>query len=108
MAVTDAHDTTTAPDPGWPGRSAGLSKRESDVLALLAQGLTNREIAKAVFLSPETVKGYVAQIYSKLGVRNRVEASRFVHCSVGSTASPGLGSPDRSAPIATGSGDAGR
>jgi two-component system, NarL family, response regulator LiaR len=81
MGVTDAPDTTAAPDPEWPGRSKGLSKRESDVLALLAQGLTNREIAEAMYLSHETVKGYVAQIYSKLGVRNRVEANRFVHRS---------------------------
>jgi DNA-binding NarL/FixJ family response regulator len=81
MAVTDAHGTTTAPDPEWPGRSAGLSERESEVLALLAQGLTNREIAEVVFLSPETIKSYVAQIYSKLDVRNRVEASRFAHRS---------------------------
>ena len=81
MAVTDAHDAAVGPDPGWPGRSAGLSERESEVLALLARGLTNREIAEAVFLSPETVKSYVAQIFSKLGVRNRVEATRFVNRS---------------------------
>jgi DNA-binding NarL/FixJ family response regulator len=81
MAVTDAHDTMTAPDPEPPGGPAGLSPREGEVLALLAEGLTNREIADALFLSPETVKGYVAQIYATLGVRNRVEASRVAHCA---------------------------
>ena len=81
MAVTDARDAAAGPDAGWPGRSAGLSERESEVLALLARGLTNREIADAMFLSPETVKSYVAQILSKLRVRNRVEATRFVHRS---------------------------
>ena len=65
----------------WPGKRAGLTERESQVLALLAEGMTNREIAKGLYLSAETVKSYVAQIFSKLDVRNRVEATSFVHRS---------------------------
>ncbi len=68
-------------DLEWPGKSVGLTERESQVLTLLAEGLTNREIAAALYLSAETVKSYVAQIFSKLEVRNRVEASSFVHKS---------------------------
>ena len=63
----------------WPGKEVGLTERESQAVALLAEGLSNREIAAALYLSPETVKSYVAEIFSKLNVRNRVEATNFVH-----------------------------
>src|SRR3990172_2549849 len=52
-----------------------LSKRETEVLALLAAGLSNKEIAQKLFLSIETVKWYNNQIYSKLGVSNRTQAA---------------------------------
>lgn len=70
---------TTAPT-GTARRSGGfdppgpLSERETEVLVLLAQGLTNRQIAEALFLSPETVKTYVSRLYAKLGVTNRASA----------------------------------
>jgi DNA-binding NarL/FixJ family response regulator len=51
-----------------------LSERETEVLVLLAQGLTNRQIAESLFLSPETVKTYVSRLYAKLGVTNRASA----------------------------------
>jgi two-component system, NarL family, response regulator LiaR len=56
-------------DPPGP-----LSERETEVLVLLAQGLTNRQIAEALYLSPETVKTYVSRLYAKLGVTNRASA----------------------------------
>jgi DNA-binding NarL/FixJ family response regulator len=65
----------------WPAQSIGLTERESQTLVLLAEGLSNREIAAALFLSAETVKSYLAQVFQKLGVRNRVEAAAFVHRS---------------------------
>jgi DNA-binding CsgD family transcriptional regulator len=65
----------------WPGKSSGLTERESEVIALVAAGLTNQEIADRLFLSRETIKSYVGSIFSKLEIRNRVEASRFVHRS---------------------------
>lgn len=62
----------------WPGREAGLSQRESQVLLLVADGLTNGEIATALYLSLETVKSHVRQVLRKLGLRNRVQAARYV------------------------------
>jgi DNA-binding NarL/FixJ family response regulator len=51
-----------------------LSDRESEILPLIAQGATNREIAAAVFLSPHTVKEHTSALYRKLGARNRADA----------------------------------
>jgi two-component system response regulator DesR len=51
-----------------------LSKREREVVRLIASGATNREIAERLYLSPHTVKEYTSSVYRKLGVRNRAEA----------------------------------
>jgi NarL family two-component system response regulator LiaR len=53
-----------------------LTDREREVLALLAEGLTNKEIAAKLTLSPATVRVYVSHILSKLGASNRTEAAR--------------------------------
>ncbi len=53
-----------------------LSKRERDVWELIAQGRTNREIAKTLFISESTTKVHVHHILEKLGVRSRTEAVR--------------------------------
>jgi DNA-binding NarL/FixJ family response regulator len=53
-----------------------LSPRENDVLAMLADGLTDREIATALTISPRTVETHVSNILHKLGVRNRAEAAQ--------------------------------
>ncbi len=55
---------------------AALSPRESEVHELLAQGLTNEEIAKLLYISLSTTKVHVKHIYEKLGVRSRLEAAR--------------------------------
>jgi DNA-binding NarL/FixJ family response regulator len=65
----------------WPGQTAALTERESEVLSLLAKGLRNAEIAKAMFLSPETVKFHLRHLYRKLGVSSRGEAIAFAHSS---------------------------
>ena len=53
-----------------------LSRRELEVLGRLADGLTDREIAEALVISPRTVETHVSNILHKLGVRNRAEAAR--------------------------------
>jgi DNA-binding NarL/FixJ family response regulator len=53
-----------------------LSARESEVLRLLAEGLTDREIAGALAISPRTVESHVSSLLRKLGVRNRAEAAQ--------------------------------
>jgi DNA-binding NarL/FixJ family response regulator len=62
----------TAPDYKLIGQ---LSERERDVLRLLARGMSNGEIAQALFLSDGTVKNYVSIIFSKLGVSDRTQAA---------------------------------
>ncbi len=51
-----------------------LSERELEVLQLIAQGLTNKEIASRLYLAPSTVKVHTRNIYGKLGVHNRTQA----------------------------------
>jgi DNA-binding NarL/FixJ family response regulator len=55
-----------------------LSSREKEILRLMAEGLDNKEIAAKLYIAEQTVKNYVSVIYSKLGVRDRVQASRMV------------------------------
>ena len=58
------------------GPATPLSPREREVLALIGEGATNREIAHRLVLSPHTVKDHPPALYRKLGVRNRAEAAR--------------------------------
>src|SRR5205814_10697914 len=69
---------SAGPD-GGPGRRAsrefGLTPREQDVLSLIAEGRTDRQIAEALFISPRTVAMHVSSILAKLGVPNRGSAA---------------------------------
>ncbi|MFG3423783.1 response regulator [Micromonospora sp. NPDC049460] len=69
------HYTATAPaaTAGSPGL-AELTARETEVLRMMADGLSNREIAHQLFLGEATVKTHVNRIFAKLGVRDRVQA----------------------------------
>jgi DNA-binding NarL/FixJ family response regulator len=58
----------------WPGRTAGLTARESEILALVIQGFRNDDIAQALFLGVNTVKTHLKSLYRKIGARNRAEA----------------------------------
>ncbi len=58
----------------WPGREAGLSNREAEVMALITQGLSNQEIADRSYLSINSVKTYIRSAYRKIGVTRRAQA----------------------------------
>ena len=60
-------------------RSLGLTRREEEVLALVAAGRTNRQIAEALFISEKTASIHVSHILAKLGVAGRVEAAGVAH-----------------------------
>jgi predicted ATPase/DNA-binding CsgD family transcriptional regulator len=60
-----------------PEHPAGLSSREVEVLGLVAEGLTNAQVAERLFLSPRTVQRHLNSIYHKLGVSSRTAATRF-------------------------------
>ncbi len=67
------HGRTLSGDEGPLG---SLSSREREVLRLLSDGLTDREIGQALGISPRTVETHVGNVLRKLGVRNRAEAAR--------------------------------
>lgn len=63
-------------EPSDP-RLASLTDREREVLNLIADGLTNREIGSALFLSEKTVKNYVSGLFAKLGMQRRTQAAVY-------------------------------
>jgi DNA-binding NarL/FixJ family response regulator len=71
-----------APVRGGPQAAAArpvepLTFREEEILGLLARGLSNQEIARALFLAEGTVKNYISRIYAKLPARDRAQAVLF-------------------------------
>jgi DNA-binding NarL/FixJ family response regulator len=63
-----------APGLRWPGREVNLTERESELLALLPTGMTNRELGEHLYLSENTIKTQLRGLFTKLDVRNRVQA----------------------------------
>jgi DNA-binding NarL/FixJ family response regulator len=79
-AVRNLFDTAQAAEQqaqnhAHRGTEAGLTRRENDIIALLAEGYSNREISRTLFLSEKTVKAHLAAIFRKLGVTNRTKAA---------------------------------
>ncbi|MBA9050765.1 MULTISPECIES: response regulator [Streptomyces] len=70
-------------DPGHTAKNAalpdGLTEREAQVLGLIAQGLSNAEIASRLYLSRSTVKTHIHQIFAKTGSRDRPQAIVYAH-----------------------------
>jgi DNA-binding NarL/FixJ family response regulator len=84
-ALESVHHGRTIPSPeveqgnayglgDWPGRRAGLSPREAEMLSFVAKGLSNQEIADAAYLSINSVKTYLRTSYRKIGVERRSQA----------------------------------
>jgi len=78
-----AGEVVVSPSPGkgrlsvgqnWPGRSEGLSERESEILALITQGKSNIEISVLTYLSANSIKTYIRSTYRKIGVSSRTQA----------------------------------
>ena len=66
-----------------PHRSTVLTPSEQRVAELAATGMTNRDVATALFISPKTVEANLARIYGKLGIRSRAELGRHMGQSNG-------------------------
>jgi DNA-binding NarL/FixJ family response regulator len=73
-AVLDASGESTRPLRLWP---AGVSDREVEVIRLLASGATNKDIARALGITPKTVAHHVAHTYDKTGCRSRAGMALF-------------------------------
>ncbi|MET8685358.1 response regulator transcription factor [Streptomyces sp. NPDC004732] len=71
MSTLRGPDEPREPD----GRLSGLTERERDILTLIGEGLTNRQIGKRLYLSEKTVKNHISRLLSKLGVERRVQAA---------------------------------
>lgn len=77
IVVSEPESHARVPDRSyrWPFDDQGLSARESEVLALLSEGLTNQQIADGLYLNVETIRSHLKQVYSKLGVHTRSQAT---------------------------------
>jgi len=74
-AATQPARTARADD----AETAGLTRREREILQLVAEGLTNGDVARKLWVTEQTVKFHLANIFRKLNVTNRTQASRWAH-----------------------------
>src|SRR5712691_8591602 len=79
LAIADGHQVVSeefgdAEEPQWPGHEFGLTSRESEVAALLAQGMSNKELAAALWISENTVKTHLKGIFQKTTATSRTQA----------------------------------
>jgi DNA-binding NarL/FixJ family response regulator len=70
---TTENPTATTPKPD------GLTAREAEVLGRIGEGLSNAEIAAALFISETTVKTHINNVFAKIGARNRADAVRYAY-----------------------------
>jgi len=84
-ALRHAHEETvyhafgSAPGPEDELRAAGLTERELTMLKALARGLSNKAISQELWVTEQTVKFHLGNLYRKLGVPNRLAAASFAH-----------------------------
>ncbi|MHB9145142.1 MAG: response regulator [Symbiobacteriia bacterium] len=84
QAIRQANDGVAYVDPGLMGAltsqagvTEGLTSREMEVLGMIAQGLSNREIAEKLYISEKTCKNHVSSIFAKIGVGDRTQAALY-------------------------------
>ena len=77
--VFHAFDTVRAEPPKRELDYCGLTTREREILALVASGASNSRIARQLWVTEQTVKFHLSNVYRKLGVANRTEASHHAH-----------------------------
>jgi len=65
--------------PPYASPPDGLTLREAEILGLIARGMTNPEIAAALFLSNHTIKTHISRIFAKTGSRDRAAAIGYAH-----------------------------
>jgi DNA-binding NarL/FixJ family response regulator len=81
--IADHNIISAVPAPArkvnFSGAAEDLTKREREILLFVADGMTNAQIGRELWVTEQTVKFHLSNIYRKLGVSNRTEASRFAH-----------------------------
>jgi DNA-binding NarL/FixJ family response regulator len=87
LGLTDPRETDpatpasfSAPERDAPPADHALTARERGVLGLLAQGLSNRIIARKLDISEKTVKNHLSSIYGKIGATHRTQAALYAQC----------------------------
>ncbi|MEA2443598.1 MAG: hypothetical protein QOJ12_890 [Thermoleophilales bacterium] len=80
-AVAPPQEEPMRPAAAAAGPTSPLTSREREILALVSQGTGNKQIAKQLWVTEQTVKFHLSNIYRKLRVSNRTEASRIAHAS---------------------------
>ncbi len=98
--VIDRMAQQPVPDLTGQARLAGLTQREREVLSLIARGLSNREIAAALFIEESTIRTHVKRVLLKLGLRDRIQAVIFayeagINQTLATSGEPVPGPPDR-------------
>src|SRR5262245_22951791 len=87
------------PDPSFPRRLGALTQRETEVLRLIAHGLSNTEISNTLVIAEQTTKTYVGRILAKLDLRDRAQAVVLAYET--GLVTPGESGPARTNPGAT-------
>jgi DNA-binding CsgD family transcriptional regulator len=79
QVISDADELAlTGPELASAGKPDPLTSREHEIAALVAEGLSNREIAVCLVVSKRTVDAHVEQIYAKLGISSRVQLANWL------------------------------